>query len=89
MARSSFTVNRAGVRKLTRELARNAAIPYAEQSAMVARQIAPVDTGLYQSRIRVEDESTVDEARAVVVADVDYAVFVEARDNILGRSLST
>lgn len=59
----------------------------AEQSAAAARASAPVESGTYRDSIRVETDDTGGRARARVVADVDYAMTVEANTGNLLRSL--
>lgn len=59
----------------------------AERAAAAARAAAPVDTGAYRASIRVETEVHGDRVVSRIVADVDYAMGVEAKTGTLARSL--
>ncbi len=52
-----------------------------------AESSAPRDTGDYASSLRIEQDTT-DRAVVRVVADVDYAFFVEAQTGTLARALA-
>lgn len=87
---SSFRPNRAGWRTLMRSQGvQGATDSAAERRAAVARDIAPVKTGRYRASVHAEPDPTANGARSLVVADVDYAIFVEARDNVLGRAIGS
>jgi hypothetical protein len=58
----------------------------AEKAAEKAQASAPVDTGAYRDSIHVETVHT-DRMVKRVVADVDYAMVVEADTGNLARSL--
>ena len=58
----------------------------AEDVASRARSSAPVDTGAYRDSIHLEETHT-DRLVVRVVADVDYAMVVEANTGNLARSL--
>lgn len=58
----------------------------AEESASRARASAPVDSGEYLASIHVETDRT-DRMVKRVVADVPYAMVVEANTGTLARSL--
>lgn len=58
----------------------------AERVAEAARASAPVDTGAYRDSIHVEDATT-DRAVGRAVADVSYALALEARTRTLGTSI--
>lgn len=58
----------------------------AERALSAARSGAPVDSGTYRASLRLE-QATTDRAVARVVADVDYAMVVEARTGNLARAL--
>jgi hypothetical protein len=58
----------------------------AERALSAARSAAPVDSGAYRASLRLE-QATTDRAVARVVADVDYAMVVEARTGNLARAL--
>lgn len=59
----------------------------AEAVADQARATAPVVTGNYRNSITVETDVTEQRALARVVADVPYAMDVEARESTLGRAV--
>jgi hypothetical protein len=80
-------LNGRGMRRLLRsEAVRVMLRSRAERVAVEAKSIAPVRTGAYRDSIHVEDATT-DRAVARVVADVPYAVVLEARTRTLGASL--
>lgn len=58
----------------------------AEKVLAEARANAPVDSGAYQASLTVE-QATTDRAVARVVANVPYALDVEARTGNLARAL--
>lgn len=58
----------------------------AEEFASRARSSAPVEEGEYQASIHVEEAHT-DRLVVRVVADVDYAMVVEANTGNLARAL--
>ena len=58
----------------------------AERALSAARSAAPVDSGAYRASLRLE-QATTDRAVTRVVADVDYAMVVEARTGNLARAL--
>ena len=60
--------------------------PEAEKRAETARANAPVASGAYRDSIHVETDHT-DRMVKRVVADVDYALVVEAEHGTLARSL--
>lgn len=87
---STFKSNSAGWRKVLRsDQAQAATNQVAERKAAVARSIARVDTGAYRDSIHVEEAPTNNRARSVVVADVPYALVLEAKDNTLGKALAS
>lgn len=59
----------------------------AERAAAAARASAPVGTGAYRDSITVEDRVHPSRAVSRVVADVPYALAVEAKTGNLARSL--
>lgn len=71
-------LNSGGVRDLVTERA--------ERALSAARASAPVASGAYRESLRVE-QATTDRAVARVVADVDYAMVVEAKTGNLARAL--
>lgn len=58
----------------------------AQRTLDAARADAPVASGAYKASLQLE-QATTDRAVTRVVADVDYAVFVEAKYGILARAL--
>lgn len=58
-----------------------------ERVADRARADAPVKTGTYRDAIRVEEDVVDGVPTVLVIADVDYSVFVEAETGNLSRSL--
>lgn len=58
----------------------------AEEVASRAKSSAPVDSGAYRDSIHLEEGHT-DRLVVRVVADVDYAMVVEANTGNLARSL--
>ena len=58
----------------------------AERIAAAARAAAPVDTGAYRASIHVETDRT-DRMRKRVIADVPYALVVEAEHGPLGKAI--
>lgn len=58
----------------------------AEQVASRAKSSAPVESGAYQASIHLEETHT-DRLVVRVVADVDYAMNVEADHGTLARAL--
>lgn len=52
-----------------------------------ARSTAPVKSGAYRASLRVEDDVVDDAQVARVVADVPYAIYVEADTGTLARAL--
>lgn len=80
-------VSSAGIRALLKDPGlRSDLHRRAQQVADAAKANAPVVTGAYRDSIRVEDVTT-DRAVAHVVADVWYALGVEAKTGNLARSL--
>lgn len=79
---SKFRLNPNAEKRIDR-MARPMRDGIAEAAADYGRAIAPVLTGRYRDSLKVETDAEA----ARVVAEVDYAGFVEARDNVLGRSL--
>lgn len=72
-------LNSAGVR---------AAVDLAAQRAVSeAKATAPVDSGAYRDSIHVEHEQAQHRQVAKVVADVPYALYVEARTGNLARAI--
>lgn len=59
----------------------------AERVADTARATAPVDTGAYRGSIRVERGPSRQRVQWRVVADVEYARYVEARTGNLKKAL--
>lgn len=87
---SGYTSNSAGWRKVLRSQgAQGATNAAAEQRAAVARSIAPVRTGHYRESIEVKPAPTQTAAESHVVAEASYSIYVEAQDNVLGRSISS
>lgn len=85
----SYTSNSAGWRKVLRGQGAQAVTDSAaEARAAVARSIAPVRTGRYRGSLHVEQSPSAGAAASEIVADVDYAIYVEAQDNVLGRAIS-
>lgn len=88
--RLEVRLNHAGMAELLRSQdVRRMLREKAEAVAATAQSIAQADayvTGAYYNSIHVEEDTT-DRARTRVVADVDYAVIVEANDAVLSRAL--
>jgi len=88
MANVRIELNKSGIKALLKspevaaELHRRA-----ERAASAARASAPVDTGTYKASIEVVDEVHKDRVVSKVVADVGYAMFVEATSGNLARAL--
>lgn len=59
----------------------------AERAASEARATAPVKTGAYRDSIHVEHEQAAHRQVALVIADADYALFVEARTGNLAKAM--
>lgn len=59
---------------------------HAEDALGSAKASAPVDSGDYRDSLHIE-QATTDRAVARVVADVPYALQVEAKHGTLARSL--
>ena len=51
-----------------------------------AQAVAPVESGAYKASLRIETDHT-DRMVKRVVADVPYAMQVEARDGVLAKAL--
>lgn len=88
MARSTFKLNHAGIQSY---LDGNHGVSEmlhakAEEVASRAKSSAPVDSGAYRDSIHLEEDRT-DRLVVRVVADVDYAMVVEADTGNLARSL--
>jgi hypothetical protein len=87
MGRSQFKLNHAGMAQLLKSGEISAdMMRRAESAASAARGFAPVESGAYQGSIHAESATT-DRAVGRVVADVDYALVVEAKTRTLGRSV--
>jgi hypothetical protein len=88
MANVRIELNKGGIKAILKspevaaELHRRA-----ERAASAARASAPVDTGAYKASIEVVDEVHKDRVVSKVVADVGYAMTVEANTGNLARSL--
>jgi hypothetical protein len=88
MARSGVKLNHAGMAALLKSAEIRAAVaPHAEQALAAAQAGAPVESGDYKASLHIEHDTT-DRAVERVVADVDYAMVVEAKTGNLARSLS-
>jgi len=81
--RSFFRANRNAERDIS-AMAKASRDSKAAEVQTVAKDIAPVLTGTYRRSLVLKSDDT--ESR--VVADVDYGLFVEARDNVLARALA-
>jgi len=89
MARPKVTLNHSGVESLLGAPGVRAACrEEAEKVAAAARASAPVKTGAYRDSIHVVSDTT-DRAVERVVADVPYAMIVEANTGNLARALSS
>lgn len=87
MATERFRLNHAGMAEMLKSGEMAAEMHNrAESVASAARSAAPVDSGAYRGSIRVEDATT-DRAVGRVIADVDYALVVEAKTRTLGTAL--
>lgn len=87
MARFRVKLNSAGMRELLNAPAlERHLLDRAERAAAAARASAPVESGEYRDSIHAETVHT-DRVVGRVVADVDYAVAVEAATRNLGRSI--
>jgi hypothetical protein len=64
-----------------------AVVAVANEIAATVRATAPVDTGEYRSRVRVEVTETAYRPVAKVVVDSDHAMIVEAKHGTLARAL--
>jgi hypothetical protein len=88
MAAPKFKLDNNGVRELllSGEVRRDL---YRRGQAMLsaARASAPYRTGAYRNSLRVEQSTRSDRASVRVVADVDYALKVEADSGNLARAL--
>lgn len=69
------------------KLAQKATDRIAGRMVAEAQANAPVVTGRYRASIHAEDASSPDGAATRIVADVEYALDVEARHNTLGGVL--
>ncbi len=58
----------------------------AQEALSRAQGAAPVVTGAYQASLHIETDHT-DRMVKRVVADVDYAMVVEAQHGVLGKAL--
>lgn len=58
----------------------------AARALAAAKSSAPVDSGAYRASLHLE-QATTDRAVTRVVADVDYALVIEARTGNLSRAL--
>ena len=85
---SRFKLNGRGVEDLLKgSVAEDACRPKAEAGAARARSTAPVRTGAYAGSIHVEEVMHPTRKVFRVVADVDYAIRVEADTGNLARSI--
>ena len=82
MATVRITMNPRGVEKMLQDADLTA---YGERVASAAQSTAPVLTGAYRASIHTEDAP--DGKGVRVVADVRYAIYVEADTGNLTRSL--
>ena len=64
-----------------------AVVAAANEIAATVRATAPVDTGEYRSRVRVEVTESPYRPIAKVVVDVEHAMVVEAKHGTLARAL--
>lgn len=88
MARTGIKLNSAGIQSYLDGGGGVEAVLEAEaqQAAERARANAPVASGAYRDSIHVETDHT-DRMVKRVVADVDYAMVVEANTGTMARSL--
>lgn len=85
--RASFKIDKAGLdRLLFGDAFAEVAKEGAERIADAAREMAPVDSGRYQSSIKVVEDQT-DRVVYRVVADVPYALEVEWRYSTLTAAM--
>jgi dihydroxyacetone kinase DhaKLM complex PTS-EIIA-like component DhaM len=88
MAKPKIVLNHSGIGQVLKsaevatELHRRA-----ERAAAAARASAPVASGAYLASIEVVDEVHKDRVVSKVVADVGYAMTIEANSGNLARSL--
>lgn len=64
-------------------------LSHAESVAATARAIAPVESGAYRDSIEVEAVQNPSRVVARVVADVEYAMNVEASTGTLNKALGS
>lgn len=87
MARTRVQLNHPGMAALLRSSGVAGEMHRRAESALGAAQAAaPVASGAYRASLHVEDVTT-DRAVSRVVADVPYALVLEARLRVLGRSI--
>lgn len=78
MNQVTFVPNPLGIASITKQPAMGQAMAeVAEDKVPVAKALAPVRTGAYADSIHVEQTIEGGDMAAMLVADVDYAVFVE------------
>jgi hypothetical protein len=88
VARFRVKLNHAGMRELLTSAGVQQDLDNrTERMAAAAQAAAPVQSGDYRDSIHAEPAPTRKRARAKVVADVPYALVVEAKHRTLGRAL--
>ena len=87
MGLSKFSLNHGGMAALLKSSGvRSFVTSRADAVLSAAESSAPVDTGAYRSSLHIE-QATTDRAVVRVVADVSYALVVEAETGNLSRAL--
>lgn len=89
MASSGFKINHATIQSYLDGQHGVDSLLEAEANAILSRaqSNAPVDTGAYRSSLHIESDRT-DRMVKRVVADVDYALVVEAEHGVLAKAMS-